>query len=744
MPNVIRKVTRSTMIQQYLQYCSEENFEPLSRATLFRILDVRGASQRKSLAGLDNIAAEGSAGFERLLGIVDELDTMGLEKCLVEELKRSLRNGKSYLGSTFANHCQGDDSRCPDHCRKFALSDPVDKDFQQPCDHEHNDVCSQCDELTVCLYRLNELVKAANNVTFYSDEQKDDFLYDIEKATNSVLDWKAHIMRSVNQERAKQGIIAKLDSKSYLIIMDWAMKFLQLRFREKQSDWYGKRGLSWHVSSVVSRNEKREAYEVVSYVHLFDQCTQDWFAVTSIIENLLAHLKSENPQLQQVYLRSDEAGCYHSNFLIAAVKDIGLRVGVTVAGYHFSEPQCGKDICDRILCPLKSSIRTYCNEGNNVLSASDMKKALQQHPVKGTMSCVTVIDESKKSLHINKLEEFNSYHNFHYNNHGVRVWKCYEIGRGKVYDYDDIYVEHQAPTMMQAQEPDLGFRDPLLQKRILKAKTQEASKKDDCEEVALFECSVSGCTKAFHSFSDLELHQDIGNHTKSSQYDIIRRDWAKKFRTVDSFSAEKAAPSQTCLVQLAMPESEAAKAKVGWALSKPRSTKRFSASVKEYLTARFMIGERTGRKADAAQVAIDMRTARDALNARIFHREDWLTKSQIQGFFSRLAAARRKEQGAVVGLSPENEEDIECIEEHADRQELLDLVNNEIKVAHPIYYDVYDLCECYRTDTLSKFSKTVLKSICLHFEIPFKSADLKKTLVAKIAEMVSECECVAN
>ncbi len=108
------------------------------------------------------------------------------------------------------------------------FSDPIDKDFQQPCDHEHNDVCSQCDELTVCLYRLNELVKAANNVTFYSDEQKDNFLYDIEKATNSVLDWKAHIMRSVNQERAKRGIIAKLDSKSYLIIMDWAMKFLQL------------------------------------------------------------------------------------------------------------------------------------------------------------------------------------------------------------------------------------------------------------------------------------------------------------------------------------------------------------------------------------------------------------------------------------------------------------------------------------------------------------------------------------
>jgi hypothetical protein len=85
-------------------------------------------------------------------------------------------------------------------------------------------------------------------------------------------------------------------------------------------------------------------------------------------------------QLQQVYLRSDEAGCYHSNFLIAAVKDFGLRDGVTVAEYHFTEPRSGKDICDRILCPLKSSIRTYCNKGNNVLSASDMKKPCNNIP----------------------------------------------------------------------------------------------------------------------------------------------------------------------------------------------------------------------------------------------------------------------------------------------------------------------------------------------------------------------------
>ena len=58
MPNVIRTVSRSTMIMQYLQHCKEETFEPASRSTFFCILEVREGSPQKSLSGLDNIAAK--------------------------------------------------------------------------------------------------------------------------------------------------------------------------------------------------------------------------------------------------------------------------------------------------------------------------------------------------------------------------------------------------------------------------------------------------------------------------------------------------------------------------------------------------------------------------------------------------------------------------------------------------------------------------------------------------------------
>ena len=73
MPNVVRTVTRSTMLSQYTQFCRKENFQPLSRSTLFKILEVREASQRKSLQRLDSTAADGSAGFHTVEMIVDSL-----------------------------------------------------------------------------------------------------------------------------------------------------------------------------------------------------------------------------------------------------------------------------------------------------------------------------------------------------------------------------------------------------------------------------------------------------------------------------------------------------------------------------------------------------------------------------------------------------------------------------------------------------------------------------------------------
>ena len=101
------------------------------------------------------------------------------------------------------------------------------------------------------------------------------------------------------------------------------------------------------------------------------------YAVVSILENLFQNIKINFPNVKHAFLRSDEAGCYHCNHLIAAVKDIGDRVGITVALYDFSELQQGKDVCDRVLRPMKAAIRKYCVEGHDIMNIGAMHEALK-------------------------------------------------------------------------------------------------------------------------------------------------------------------------------------------------------------------------------------------------------------------------------------------------------------------------------------------------------------------------------
>ena len=137
------------------------------------------------------------------------------------------------------------------------------------------------------------------------------------------MQWKAHILWSVNQEAAKQDQLGMItNNPNYaLIVMDSVMKFLQLKYCEKQSDWYGRKGLSWHISPVISSDpDKAGSLELQSFTHMFGTCRQDWFAVSSIIENTLEMIKTQKPHITHIYLRSDEAGYYHNNSLLLQQK----------------------------------------------------------------------------------------------------------------------------------------------------------------------------------------------------------------------------------------------------------------------------------------------------------------------------------------------------------------------------------------------------------------------------------------
>ena len=74
-------------------------------------------------------------------------------------------------------------------------------------------------------------------------------------------------------------------------------------------------------------------------------------------------------------------------------------------------------------------------------------------------------------------------------------------------------------------------------------------------------------------------------------------------------------------------------------------------------------------------------------------------------------------------------------EENYDNENLLRDIQEAIDVAHPTIYDVYNLCE------LHTFNVIMLKELCDHFDVQFKSRDKKQHLVQKISNMIKRCSC---
>ena len=110
---------------------------------------------------------------------------------------------------------------------------------------------------------------------------------------------------------------------------------------------------------------------------------------------------------------------------------------------------------------------------------------------------------------------------------------------------------------------------------------------------------------------------------------------------------------------------------------------------------------------------------------------------QVQGLFSRLASSRRKEGWHRAETSEEDDEGDGAGEVRKAVEEVIE----NLGLKHPIIFDVYNLCQYYHSNKLSSFNVSMLKDICGYFEIPFKSRDPERNLLAKVSGVVKECAC---
>lgn len=134
-----------------------------------------------------------------------------------------------------------DEATIADHGMSYAMSDPSDSCFQQKCQHTHGAHCFQCEELGTF---LDEIQVAVEEASFHTKNDHDEATYLVKHSRDIIHPWKAHQLRTVRQDRSRLKILRELDSGLVFITQDWAMKFLPRKYRESQSDWFGKRSIS--------------------------------------------------------------------------------------------------------------------------------------------------------------------------------------------------------------------------------------------------------------------------------------------------------------------------------------------------------------------------------------------------------------------------------------------------------------------------------------------------------------------
>ena len=578
---VLRKNIPSHIIHLYYKYCKAEmpeNFKPLSFTTLWKILHELPAKTKKSLSGLDDIMAEGLSGFATLGKLIDDLEKNGISVESCRNYRNQLDKGKQYLKGQYAINVSVENSRCADHCRTFALSDPKDKNLQEICDHDHDRICEQCESLKTLLEKLDIEIESL------CDESKSKELqYDLSVGREQVDEWKKHILRSAQQQKGKDDILKSLSASKALLIIDWGMKCLPQEYLEKSKNWYGKKGMSWAFAClIVKESEKLKKF---TYTVCVEKCIQDWWSNCAVFDAVLQKIRTDHPTITNIIDKHDNAACYHNAYYWLAKKEIAdineLKLDMTI----MNEPCMGKDECDRMISKCRNHLRYYVNAGNKVTSATDMRNGLiWMDGVKGVSVSAITVDSTNipgKSFPFN-IPDVTKMFFLEYEKEHMVVRRAYNIGSGRIIKYPNKKIYNNNFQFLHPFSSNPQNSEPGTVKSSIPMASEQQH----------WNCPSSGCQRTFTSIAALRRHnfELCTYEVKRTSMDNVKRVYANKLEVLDESSVKLTRQGEDQL------HSGCTLYKMGWALKNRKQTKRFSKPMLDWVKEYFVLGEKDNGK----------------------------------------------------------------------------------------------------------------------------------------------------
>lgn len=339
---------------------------------------------------------------------VEELANKALN--LIDQNEKFLKDRN---GFGHAHHFGGnahDGPACHCHFYAFNRKDPHPPPVadglcqiipEAPCGHRHSGSCAECEgvlELIDVIAELDYEVKFGQQGAPTAEKpwprgigERVHIIKDLETISiqmqiclHKYLHYIGHRARLTHESKYHANMDAKLKLQEnrnvFFVEIDWAQKYLDQRYREKQGDYYGKAGIAWFGAKV-------QWYD-------FDQNKMQWYSVHAISENstedahlsiqalsaVIAYHKNKFPRHKQFHLKTDGALCFSGIEFIARLAYFGKALGAQCLSHSIGEGGGNKSDIDAGFGSTKGLVDAAVIKGqgdSDIIDAYSLSRVLK-------------------------------------------------------------------------------------------------------------------------------------------------------------------------------------------------------------------------------------------------------------------------------------------------------------------------------------------------------------------------------
>ena len=681
-PDVTKNARDNVLIKRAMAFEKELGEEkPLSETTLRRILKQLDGKTQKAREGVNPYKSHANESIKEMYNAVDILgENGGFESDQQQkDFKEAFEIAEEYVHNYFQYEVENN-ADCESHCLECGLS----KNGSNNCTKDHqNNRCDQCDDIEILLESFDKLLEDGKEELDKIDQCKYEQLkYSIENAKDNITAYKANIMQDVNQNREWQKLLTD-DGETALVVFDWSMKMLDKFYRKPTDKHYGEKGRSVHMSTFVTKKDDVKELQAIPFILEGKDVTQNTETVLPILESTLALYSQGNPNIKEIHIKSDRAGCYTSEKLPKFLYEIKDKYNFEIKSLVHNAAGCGKDTCDSRSGLIKGIV-TDAVEAYKMDVDSSQKLAESIVKAKDPANTIVVLgqvqvqDEELKRMKEEKkdLTNVRDHHLYKFEKDGMRIFDFSNISEGKfVKDEDITPMNYQAEFKgkiihhngeIEFENSGMKEEDCLPKNRIIasvkESEPQVISKSDTKEgkrdDQVYFDCPERACIRSFSRYQDREIHKASGKcqikvkdvsteeQIKVMFYERLGNSGYDYHTTLGGTLVTHLNELERSKISNYVPPEEKAKIlekkfKTGFGRTKYKGG-RLDKDAKAFVTEEFNAGAATGKHRTSESVFNRMQELKNPDGSPMFTHKQYLSNQQISSLFTKLSAEQKK------------------------------------------------------------------------------------------------------